>query len=443
MAVVQTSLIWLAYAVAVAFLLVVASVYVVLYQTPRDRAASVTVVCIFTTTALLATVLLLPVDVALVASTTSVRDGRKKDWATPDAVENMVYSLKIVYYTLYSLDAILCLLVVPFTYFCTTSMTSLRKRTAPRRWPPLLAAFKYTIVFIVLCVALFLVGFFVPYAKGSRGGRHMDLDYFKTSSGRTVGFYSALSTSRGMLIGQHSWRAGSHIRPRPPNHSRHLDYIVYTAAGLALLPVALIKTAPSISAPSFAENTASQLEQNRERQRQLELRNEGNEDGLEPRDRRELEFLVREERTLIRRERLAAEASGQGQSLLMRVWLKTEAIFRPVKLLGGLLLMVVSLLIWTSMLITGIDKAMNSICKAGCGYVLGHVNIFQPINWLLVTSSKAFPVDYVIFSCWSCSSSRPALSASPLLVFDSYGSCCSRFGKGTRARRRCSLRQSC
>jgi LMBR1 domain-containing protein 1 len=127
------------------------------------------------------------------------------------------------------------------------------------------------------------------------------------------------------------------------------------------------------------------------------MRSEGREGGLDPRDRRELESLNREERTLIRRERLAAEARGEGQSFLMRAWTKTEAIFRPLKLLGGFLLMIIALLIWTSMLITGIDKAKNSICKAHCGYILGHINIFQPINWIFVVSAKVFPVDYVIF----------------------------------------------
>jgi LMBR1 domain-containing protein 1 len=174
-------------------------------------------------------------------------------------------------------------------------------------------------------------------------------------------------------------------------------YVIYTAAGLALLPIALIKSAPSISAPSLAASTASQLEQNRERQRQLEGRNEGREDGLDARDRRELESLVREERTLIRRERLAAESSGEDRNWLVKTWIKIEAIFRPLKLVGGLLLMLAALFIFTSMLITGIDKAKNSVCKVGCGYILGHINIFQPINWIFVKSSKVFPVDYVLF----------------------------------------------
>lgn len=174
-------------------------------------------------------------------------------------------------------------------------------------------------------------------------------------------------------------------------------YVLYTGAGLALLPVAMIKSAPSVSAPTLAANTASQLDANRERQRQLEGRNEGRENGLESRDRRELESLVREERTLIRRERLAAESSGEDRHWIVKTWIKIEAVFRPLKLIGGLILMILALVIFVSMLITGIDKAKNSICKAHCGYILGHINIFQPLNWIFVKSSKVFPIDYVLF----------------------------------------------
>lgn len=380
MALIQTSLIWVAYAVAIAILLVISAVFVYVYQTPRERAASVTTVCIFTISALLATILLMPVDIALVSATTSSRDGRKKDWATPDTIEDIVFTLKVVYYTLYSLDAVLCLIVVPFTYFWFEEYdevaTEERTQTlAGRFW----GAFKYTIAFLLLCVILFLVGFFIPFAKEARDKHKYDLDFFKHLLAENQG-ERALTFALGLLI-----TIGTII------------YCLYTAAGLALLPVSLIKTAPSISAPHLAENTASQLEQNRERQRQLEGRNEGREGGLDSRDRRELEALVREERTLTRRERLAAEAQGEGKSWFVRAFNKLGAIFRPVKLIGGLLLMVIALLIWVSMLITGVDKAKNSICKTGCGYVLGHINIFQPVNWIFVQTAKVFPIDYVIF----------------------------------------------
>ena len=173
-------------------------------------------------------------------------------------------------------------------------------------------------------------------------------------------------------------------------------YVLYTAGGLALLPVALIKSAPSISAPYLATITSSELDQNRERQRQLEARNEGREGGLDARDRRELEALTSEEHTLVRRERAMAEPSGEGHAFL-RAWNKVEAAFRPIKLLGGLFLALVAIVVWVSMLITCIDKAKNSVCKNHCGYILARLNVFQPVNWIFVVSAKAFPIDYVLF----------------------------------------------
>ncbi|ORY01972.1 LMBR1-like membrane protein-domain-containing protein [Clohesyomyces aquaticus] len=380
MALVQTSLIWVAYAVAIAILLVIAALFVYMYQAPRDRAASVTIVCIFTMSALLATVLLMPVDVALVSSTNIASQGRRKNWATPNHVDGIVKTLTIVYYTLYSLDAILCLLVVPFTYFYyeeyDDDAAEVGEQTVGSR---LWGAFKYTLGFLVFTVAVFVVGFFVPFAKQAKGDKRLDLDYFRHLLEENHG-ERALTFVMGllMLIGT-------------------VLYALYTGAGMALLPVALIKSAPSISAPALAANTSSQLEQNRERQRQLEGRNEGREGGLDARDRRELESLVREERTLIRRERFAAESSGEDRHWIVKAWIKTEAIFRPLKLIGGLILLVFALLVFTSMLITGIDKAKNSICGSHCGYILGYMHIFQPINYILVKSSKVFPIDYVLF----------------------------------------------
>ena len=179
MALIQLTLIWVVYAVVIVLLAAIASTFVYVYQSPRERSASVTTVCIFTLTALLATVLLLPVDVALVSSTTSSKHGIRKDWASQQAVDNILKTLTIVYYTLFSLDALLCLLVVPFTYFWYEEYDEVateegNQSFGKRFW----GAFKYTIVFIALVVVLFLVGFFVPVAKDRRGG-HYDLDYFK------------------------------------------------------------------------------------------------------------------------------------------------------------------------------------------------------------------------------------------------------------------------
>ncbi|CAG8972964.1 hypothetical protein HYALB_00008324 [Hymenoscyphus albidus] len=380
MALIQTAFIWVAYAVAVGLVALIAAIFAYTYQTPRDRSALVLTITIITLTSLLATVLLLPVDIALVSSTTSTKLGRKKDWATPESVENILYTLKIVYYSLYSLDAVLCLLVVPFTYFYYEEYDEVdveegNQTIAQKAF----GALKYTLAFVVLVVILFLVGFFVPVAR-DRSGAHMDLDYFKRLLSENRG-ERALTFALGLLI-----CLGT------------LLYILYTAVGLALLPISFIKSAPSISAPQLSETTASALEQNRERQRQLEGRNAGRDGGMPAKDQRELESLIREERTLVRRERLALEARGDGKSFIVKAWTKTCAIFRPLKLIGGILLLLLAIVIWLSMLITGIDKAKNSICKQHCGYVLGSINVFQPINYIFVQASRVFPVDYVLMA---------------------------------------------
>jgi LMBR1 domain-containing protein 1 len=195
------------YAIVILILLAVASIFFYVYQFPRERSASVTAVCIFTITALLATVLLLPVDVALVSSTTSSQLGRRKDWATQDEVDKITYSLTVVYYSLYSLDAVLCLLVVPFTYFWYEEYDEVdseegHQPCGQRFW----GALRYTFAFIILMVILFLVGFFAPLAT-SRKGSHLDLDYFRkllTENRRSWLFqnYSECPKITNLLISQ-------------------------------------------------------------------------------------------------------------------------------------------------------------------------------------------------------------------------------------------------
>lgn len=374
---VQATLIWIAYAVAVVLALIAAVITTLTWQTSRERSPVVSTIAIVSLTALLATVLLLPVDAALVSSTTSSL-GVKKHWATPERVDNIVTTLRIVYYVLYSFDALLCLIVIPFGYFWYEEYDEIEVEEGRSLASRFFSAVKYTFGFVILVVILFLLGFFIPAAGNNAG--HIDLDYYKSLLAANNG-EKALAFGVGLLI-----TLGT------------LLYLLYTGAGLALLPISIIKTAPSISAPELSQTTSSALEQNRERQRQLELRNSGRENGMPSADRRELEQLAREERTLVRRERLAAEAQGEGEGKIYRAWIKLCAVLRPIKLLCGILVLIIVLIVWVSVLVTGIDKAKNSICKQHCGYILGHLNVFQPINWVFVMSAKVFPVDYILMA---------------------------------------------
>lgn len=176
-------------------------------------------------------------------------------------------------------------------------------------------------------------------------------------------------------------------------------YVLYTSTGLALLPIKLIKR-PRYTSGGYLETrtTEVQLEINRERQRQLENRCGGNPEILSSKDRRELDSLVRDERTLIRRQRLAGELAADNQAWPTKIRLKIETALRPFKILIGIIIFMAALVTCVSMLLTMIDKARNSLCKHRCGYILGSINIFNPVNWALVQSAKAIPADYVIFT---------------------------------------------
>lgn len=409
MALLQTSLIWAVYAIVVAVLVMVASVFIYTYQTPRDRSSVVTFTCIVAITSLLATVLLLPVDVALTSSTTSSKLGQRKPWATQDEVDKIVSLLTAVYYLLYSLDAFLCLLAIPFVYFWyeeydEVAVESGEQSAAKRLW----TAFKYTISFIAIVVVLFIVGFLVPVAniKDSKVS-----DYLRKllAENRKIALrlpaacpYShsfKIPVHNPMLIGFHL--GGERVLTFTLGLLITMGlflYILYTSTGLAVLPMRMIRAAPSVSDMTWKASTSAQLESNRERQRQLEGRCRGDPGLLSSKERRELDTLVRDERTLIRRQRLAEEADGEGQSRFMRAWLKTTAFFRPLKLLGGIAILLITLMIWISMLLTAIDKAKNSICKQRCGYILSGIGVFNPINWIFVQSAKVFPIDYAVLT---------------------------------------------
>ena len=59
-------------------------------------------------------------------------------------------------------------------------------------------------------------------------------------------------------------------------------------------------------------------------------------------------------------------------------------------------MLLIAIVVWVSMLITGIDKAKNSVCKEHCGYILGSINIAQPMNFIFIKAAEVFPIDYIL-----------------------------------------------
>jgi LMBR1 domain-containing protein 1 len=168
-------------------------------------------------------------------------------------------------------------------------------------------------------------------------------------------------------------------------------FVLYTAPGLAIAPLVLIKSSSAGISPSAFAAVREALAVNRERQRAIETSYQMRSERPNSKDRRELESLQREERTLVRRLRIAEETRRSPS----KFWSKLSAIGRPFKIVLGLVTFVVTILIFASMLITCIDKLQNSVCGRKCGYILPNTNIMNPMNWVFVQTSKMFPIDYV------------------------------------------------
>ena len=91
---------------------------------------------------------------------------------------------------------------------------------------------------------------------------------------------------------------------------RIIFYVVYTAPGFALFPITLIKRIPTLQI-SDVDTARQALDHNRELQRRIEVRYQGTGQQMSMKDRKELEALQREERTLTRRHRLAEESGNR------------------------------------------------------------------------------------------------------------------------------------
>ncbi|KAL1918103.1 uncharacterized protein VTP21DRAFT_3369 [Calcarisporiella thermophila] len=332
------------------------------YQNQREAELLVTIVTIVGLTLTFATVALFPIDIFLVSSTVDPRTGLKKGWATPNVIANLTFTLKAVYYIAYGAIAFFCFFLVPFAYFYFEELEesqTVRQRT--------MSSIKYTTFFIVIVVVLFVTGMFLhPSTQPS----HIDLDWFKhlldqNGGEKALVFVIAVLIFVGLIV-----------------------YIAYTAPGLTVLPMTMIKDGFR-NFQREDEEIAAKLAINREKQRAITVKYLGTDQPLSSRDRKQLENLEREERILIRRSRNLEESQT---GILNRIF----AFFRPLKSIFGVLFLALSLLFAISIIITSLDKIKNSICGSRCGFLLTQTKIPNPLNLLFLRLSSLFPLDSIL-----------------------------------------------
>uniref|UniRef100_A0A8L0DTR4 Lysosomal cobalamin transport escort protein LMBD1 n=1 Tax=Oncorhynchus mykiss TaxID=8022 RepID=A0A8L0DTR4_ONCMY len=298
-------------------------VYIRKYQSRQESEVISTITAICALAIALITSALLPVDIFLV-SYMKHPNGTYKEWAENNETRGQIEDTVLyAYYSLYSLLLFCVFLWIPFVYFYYEEKDddNINKCSQVKN------ALKYTIGFIIVCAALLLIGAFVPLeAPPNQNGTQWEkMQYLFEELGNNHGVPAlSFSISSLTLIGM-------------------LAVITYTAYGMSVLPLNLIKGTRSVVYERL-ENT----EDIEEVEHQMENIKAKCEDGrpLSSRDRRNLQ-----------------EFEDKLQSVLF----------------------------------CSLDKALHS-AGISSGFMVFGTNLTNPLNELLLTLQPVFPLDYVLIT---------------------------------------------
>jgi LMBR1 domain-containing protein 1 len=163
--------------------------------------------------------------------------------------------------------------------------------------------------------------------------------------------------------------------------------IVYTAYGMSSLPFSMIKGQRTIYTDK--NSIEKEIEDLENQIRLLKERFDGEEGNMNDMDIHHLERLEQQVRLLQRRRRSLEQSA---RSFVNRLVL----ICRPFQFIVGSILALFGFLIFLSLLLTSIDKAINSLGPKS-GYILQNGTLPNPVDLLLVEAQSVFPLDYIIY----------------------------------------------
>ncbi|KAL5022678.1 hypothetical protein ScPMuIL_001833 [Solemya velum] len=355
---------WIPFVVVLLLILLFSSCYVRYFTSKYDSTVSTTLSSVFALTVTLLTTALVPVDIFLV-SFMKTSDGYFKDWANSSSERQSVEdSVAYTYYALYALVTFCIFMLVPFMYFFYEEKdeeTTNKQRCC--------RAFMFTLVFLLIVVVLLLIGAFVPKnnipnANSTEWQKIQSLfNQLGTNDGEDALSFVMSSLS---LIGM-------------------LSLILYTGYGMSALPIGMIK--------GYRSARKERLEvQNRRKEAQNRiqaLRDKYSGGTPSSRDRQRLTDLEESEHLM---ERQDTHLSRKNTGCLE----KCCFILRPFEIIIGVVFLLLALLIFLSLLLTNIDKAMHSLGYK-LGYALPKRTLPNPVDIVLVYCQMVFPLDYILF----------------------------------------------
>ncbi|TDH01228.1 hypothetical protein EPR50_G00177420 [Perca flavescens] len=342
-------------------------VYIRKFQSRQESEVVSTITAICALAIALITSALLPVDIFLV-SFMKYPNGTYKEWAANNETREQIEDTVLYgYYTLYSIILFCVFLWIPFVYFYYEE----RDDDNVNKCSQVKNALKYTVGFAIVCVVLLLIGAFVPLEAppGQNSTQWEKVQYLFEELGSSHGLPPlSFSISTLTLIGM-------------------LAVITYTAYGMSVLPLNLIKGTRSVAYERL-ENT----EDIDDVEHQIEKLKTKCKDGrpLSSRDRNNLQELEGKLQVLQRRGRHLEIAERNCCT-------KVGSALRPFKILLGIFFILVALLFTVALFISNLDKALHS-AGISSGFIVFGTNLTNPLNELLLALQPVFPLDYILIT---------------------------------------------
>eukprot|EP00696_Hemimastix_kukwesjijk_P011687 gnl/Hemi2/24648_TR8291_c0_g2_i1.p1 gnl/Hemi2/24648_TR8291_c0_g2~~gnl/Hemi2/24648_TR8291_c0_g2_i1.p1 ORF type:complete len:519 (+),score=190.69 gnl/Hemi2/24648_TR8291_c0_g2_i1:115-1671(+) len=344
--------IWLVFSLLILGILAFAFFVIRYYNDPHERQNVVTVVIVLTLANALLCVLVVPCDISTISSTMDSSKGLRI--MSQSEIDASVDNIKVLYYVLFVSLVLLTFFVLPFCYFYYEEDDDLpvSKRS--------LQALKFTSIFIAIIIVMFVIGLIVTPrgANGSWWGHVTDNSTVVSALIFTV----SILTAFGLL-----------------------GWISYTAYGMSALPVEFLKPKKSLEALSV--DLSSSISICREKTRAIESKYSLSERKMSHKDKQELEKLKKQERMLSSQTARLQQSSG---GMLQRL----VVMMAPLRILFGTVFFLLTLLLLASMVITSIDKIVNSSMNDGYVLRLGP-QLFNPFDQMMIALSSAFPIDLI------------------------------------------------
>lgn len=164
---------------------------------------------------------------------------------------------------------------------------------------------------------------------------------------------------------------------------------IYVSYGLAAFPLGLVKSIICIR--NNKEKLVSQLELVKDKIRLMQNKYDLSGKEMSKRDKKDLAKLKGEKRYLVQKlDRFDKYANS---------WtVKLQPIIYPFKLLVALVFFLLTLLFFSSLILSLIDRIIYSECGILCGFLSAKPQLFIPFDQLLTVASKVFPLDYILFT---------------------------------------------